>query len=425
MSQQITILAIDRAEPQLRAAIDSFKNHLDADVECYLLINEDFRNSPAYYGNECPDLFQEIVIDFKNTDLLEQKITQICGDTQVVTHCRMEEAIKDFELLIPLIPNSFNQSVQSLEICTQKSKMRDAMIKKYPEITPRHISISDENQIDKIVLAGLNYPVIVKPNGLHSSYLVSKCTSFEELEVVIKNIFPEMKKVYNREYGTGGVSVVIEEFLEGKMYSVDVYINNEGEVFFLPFVSVVTSADVGKDGFYGYEFLLPSDLNDSDKLLANQCVSKCIDSVNLKNSVAHIELFNTSDGWKIIEIGPRIGGYRHDMYQQAYGIDHFLNDLLIHAGKNPLIEPVVNRYSACINIYTEKEGVISSINGVNEAKSVSSIVQFGVYAKVGDQAVFASNGGKMVADATFGNDNIEELEHDVETVRKNLQFTVE
>jgi biotin carboxylase len=425
MSKIITILAIDRAEAQLKEAVFSYKKLLGVDVKCYLLINKDFKSSPAYYGNECPDLFEEIEIDFKDTPRIKEKIEQICKDTQVVTHCRMEEAIKDFELLIPLLDKSFNQTIKSLEMCTHKSKMRKAMIDKYPEIAPKFITISNEEQLDSASFSELNFPVIIKPNGLHSSYLVLKCSNLHELKKTVRNIFPEMRKVYAREYGTGEVSAVIEEFMVGKMYSVDVYINNEGKVFSLPFVDVVTSADVGKDGYYGYEFSLPSDLSKKDILLANQCVNKCIDSVGLTNSVGHIELYKTVNGWKIIEIGPRMGGYRHNMYQQAFGIDHFLNDLLIHTGKNPIMDIRCKRYSGCINIYPEKEGTITRIAGVNQVSKLESIIDLGIYVNAGDFAKFASNGGKMVADITFGNDNLNTLKADISTARRLLKFDVE
>jgi biotin carboxylase len=421
MNKAITIFAIDRAEHQLNEAIAKYKKIMNVEVNCYLLISEEFQNSPVHYGNECPDLFKQITVDFNDSKSLKQKVDQLSKDTLIVVHCRMEEAIKDYKLLIPMLANSpFNPTVSSLEVTTQKSLMRGAMQSTYPEIGPGFMRIHSDEELPESSAFDLNFPVIVKPNGLHSSFLVKKCTNFIELQQYLSDAFSLIEQVYTREYGTGKPSLVIEEFIDGSMYSIDAYVDEDGKLLPLPPARAITSSEVNKDGFYGYESYLPSELSENETQKANECLAKCVEAVGLKNSSCHVELFNTVNGWKIVEIAPRIGGYRHDMYYQAYGINHFLNDLLIHTGEKPILTPRKYRYSRCASIYPDQEGTIKKIYGSIEASQIESVIQFGVYVKEGEKAVFSSNGGKMVADATFGNDDLDKLLSDIKKFRETF-----
>jgi hypothetical protein len=165
-------------------------------------------------------------------------------------------------------------------------------------------------------------------------------------------------------------------------------------------VRVVTSHDVGLPGFYGHERFLPTDLTEQEIQEANLCVKKTIDAIGLRNSTAHIELYNTVNGWKTVEIGPRIGGYRQELYEKVYGIQHFYNDLLIHFGKSPRITLKKYCYAAAINIYPTNEGKITAIKGIDDAQSVKGVFKLTVHATVGSLAKFAINGGKYTVDCT-------------------------
>ena len=48
------------------------------------------------------------------------------------------------------------------------------------------------------------------------------------------------------------------------------------------------------------------------------------------------ELIKAESGWKIVEVGPRIGGYRNDMLDLSYNIKHMENYLLLKLEKKPI-----------------------------------------------------------------------------------------
>lgn len=421
----VFILAIDRAEKHLAIAIDDFSRTIGKRVECYLLVSNSYKASPAYKGNELPGIFEEIIVDFDDKKSLNKTVRDLFGRSKVVIHCRMEEAIKDLEKIIPFLDNCLVPSVESLEISTQKSKMRNVLQKKYPEITTQYKIVSTLDNLDESEFDEFKFPVIIKPNGLHSSYLVEKCVDIHELMKKLHMAFEKIESIYGREYGTGTISMLIEELIVGTMYSMDSYVDENSLSYHLPPIRVIPSAEVGRDGFYCYrtKTSIP-ELSEHDIEEAKKCVSKCIDAVGLTTATTHTELYNTKDGWKIIEIAPRIGGNRQALYGCAYGIDHYYNDLLIHYGSKPNMALKKLGFAGGFNIYADMEGTITSISGLDEARKLESAFRLDLNTKVGDKSVFASNGGVYIADGVFYNPDEDKLEKDIAQMRDILQFKV-
>jgi hypothetical protein len=213
--------------------------------------------------------------------------------------------------------------------------------------------------------------------------------------------------------------------MEGDMYSVDAYVNDKGQTWCLPLIKVTTAYSVGKEGFYSYRLDSYFDLGKEEEKQAQETASHAMLALGLRSSAAHIELFNTPNGWKIIELGPRAGGYRQDMYWLAYGIDHAYNELLVKIGLVPEVEAEMKAYSSCVNIYADQEGTITSIEGFDEAKKIPSVVRLSLWNKPGDLALNCGNGGKFIIDGVMHNTDREELERDVELVRNTIRINTE
>ncbi len=422
LTHNITILAVDRAEYELVAAVKKFSETFGP-VNCIQLVNTAFARTPAYKGDETEGLFTEWRVNFADKQALAEALLHL-NSTEVVVHCRMEEALKDVQRIVPLLKTPYIQSVESLELATQKSKMREAMARHAPEIGPKHITIHSPAHYTSDITADFIFPVIVKPNGLHSSFLVSKCHTQEELIACLEKSFAAIEELHKNVYGTGAASFLIEEFLVGDMYSLDAYVDHAGNIFCLAPIRVITSAEVGRDGFYCYRSRTAHGLSATEVLGAEVCAAKAMQALELTNSSAHVELYHTSEGWKIIEIAARIGGGRELLYKEAYGIDHFYNDLRIHYGKPPEVTPLWQRYASGFNIYADKEGYIHAIEGVEDALQLPSTLRIGVNIGVGGESVFASNGGDFVVDGNMSSDSLAELDADFEHAIQTIKIHV-
>jgi ATP-grasp domain len=418
-----TIIAIDRAESQFGDAVKIFRDSQSDEVRAFMLVNEQFKASPAYRGDENNGMFTEIVCNFQDTPGLKAILADICQGTTVM-HCRMEESIKDYALVIPLLPKgTVVPDIESLAVSNEKFKMRRAMQATHPEIAPKFTSIENSNELTAELLKGFTFPVIIKPNALHSSFFVTKCEDFNQAKQAVELTFKELQRVYDRDYGTGTPSLVIEEFMTGTMYSCDVYIQSKGVLTYLPPVRVIVAAEIGLEGYYGYQRDTYTGLSPRQISDMNTCCAKAIDALQLTHSVAHVELYLTADGWKIIEVGPRIGGNRQELYYEAFGIQHYLNDLLIHAGMDPITKHLWERFSSGLAMYSGTEGVVQSIKGATILANNPHIVKSSL-AKIGDPARRCSNGGVALAIIITSADSKEQLSTVNQSVRDNLVFEI-
>ena len=422
-SDAITIIAIDRAEQDLVGACEQLKLTFGKDVNAYLLVSKQYKNSSLYHGDETDGYFNEIICDFYNPEEMRKIVSEIATDKTAV-FCRSESGIKDLGKIVDIFPQFFAPDSTALLTSTDKNLMRLSISRLHPELCPKYIPVRSVEEYYTIDKSKLLYPVIVKPMGLNSSMLVNKCWSQDELDICIKDIFKIVSIVYEREIGTGQPGLLIEEFMIGNMYSIDAYINSSSEVFFLPPVRVLTGAEMGVDGYYSYRHILPCELSEDEINSANQATEKAMKAVGLRSSTAHVELFKTATGWKIIELGPRIGGYRQEIYMEAFGINHFYNDLLLHLGENPDMNKKWIKHAAGFNIYADREGLIKKISGVDEAKQAESVIKLNLSAKVGDKSVFASNGGHYLVDGILANESKEQLEVDMAKIRQLIKFDI-
>jgi len=130
------------------------------------------------------------------------------------------------------------------------------------------------------------------------------------------------------------------------------------------------------------------------------------------------------DDWKIIEAGPRIGGYRHKLYELGYGINHALNDAFIRIPQRPVIPKKVLGYATVLKYYPKKEGVITELKGIKKIQALKSFHSILVQKKVGDRSRFATNGGTAVFSVTLCNGDRSKLLADVRRVEQLIKITV-
>jgi len=266
----------------------------------------------------------------------------------------------------------------------------------------------------KEITERFNLPVVIKPTGLAQSLLVSICYHEEELEKNLRKAFSKIKKL-NTGYKDKDITPVmlVEEFMDGDMYSVDGYVNSRGTIYFCPMVAITTGRSIGFDDFFGYKQITPAKLNTTSIVKAKKVAVDAIHALGLRSSSAHVELMKTEGGWKVIEVGPRVGGFRNAMYELSYKIDHTENDIFIRIPRKPIIPKKVLGHSAAMKFFAKKEGAIKSITGIKKAQKLKSFHQINIHKKVGDRAVFAKNGGKSVFNIILHNKDRSKLLADI------------
>jgi hypothetical protein len=75
-------------------------------------------------------------------------------------------------------------------------------------------------------------------------------------------------------------------------------------------------------------------------------------------------------------------------------------------------------------MYAEKEGTISSITGIEEARKIPGVLYVNPHAKAGDEARFAGNGGRLIVDGILSDEDADKLEAEVARVRELVKIHI-
>jgi len=365
-----------------------------------------------------------IYADFTSTQKLQQALAPYKERFLAVT-CRAEKNIPLFKKVIPHVPYINTPSELSLDWTTDKVKMRQLLRNYDKSISPKFTVVHDANKetLDRIEKT-VGFPLMIKPSGLAASLLVTICYHREELEANLKNTVRKINRIYKERKGRGEPQILVEEFMEGVMYSIDAYVNQRGVIYYTPLVHVKTGRAVGFEDFFGYMRITPVTLKAHKVDDAKHAAEKAIEAVGMRSTTCHVELMKTEDGWKVIELGPRVGGFRHEMYELSYGIDHSLNDILIRIPKKPIIAKKAKGYTAVMQFYARKKGKLTSIDGIMKVRKLESFKRIDVVKKAGDMCDFARNGDSPVFTIVLFNQNRSRLLADVRRLEQAIKINV-
>lgn len=367
-----------------------------------------------------------ISTDFDSAASLRKALLACDGDIIAVTS-QYENSILELKKLLPYFPYLPMPSESSLDWSTEKKIMRQLLEGYNPSLVPSFVEVTNA-RTDTIseIETTLSYPMIVKPSGLEGSLLVNLVTNRSELLETLEHTFREIQHAYDTWIKRQEPSVLVEEFMDGDMYSIDTYVSDQGVCRHTPPVKVITGKKVGFDDFFGYMQTTPCGLDESSTALAYHTAEQACRALGLRSVTAHVELMRLSDNrWKIIELGPRIGGYRHDIYNLSYGINHIANDIINRAGETPIVNDILLKHTAAFNIYARQEGVIRKVEGIEIVKSLPSFVSLIQDFFPGDTAKFAKNNGDPIVKVILSHSSGDQFRHDTKIMEQTLRVVIE
>lgn len=410
--------------PELPVALEKLSKRLSRPLRGIMLIDKTAYEQGRYHPDN-EHLFDEIVCDFTDPGALRATVRTF-EENLLLVDATSERSQPYFKLVLPHVPYVLTPTESSLEWATHKGQMR-ALIGGYnSELVPRVRVVRDASEATiSDVLSKLELPLIVKPTGLAASILVNKVSTESELRSTLKHSLKVIHDIYKRDAGRGEPELIVEEFIEGDMYSIDMYVNETGKTWCLPPIRSRTAHSLGKEGFYTYQNESFLEIDAATIAAGQAAAAEAVHALGLRSSTAHVELFHTKTGWKIIELGPRPGGYRQFMYGAAYGIDHAYNELLVKVGLEPEMNQTPIAHSLITNTYAEEEGVIIAIEGVEEARRIPSISTLLVHAKPGDVALPSGKGGKLIVDSEMSHVDQAQLLADADALRDRITIRVE
>ena len=218
------------------------------------------------------------------------------------------------------------------EVSTNKYLQRE-ILKKNHYKTPSFIKTKKLNEV-KDELLKFNLPLIVKPVDSSASRGVTKIINFFDLE----NAFNEAVKV------SKSGDIIIEEFIEGKEYSVESLTQNG-----ITYVIAITEKYIIDDPNYFVEerHIIPAELNIEQREIIVNYVTEIISLFDINNSGTHTEIKLSNNECTLIELGARLGGdfIASDLVPLSTGVDMLKNIILIAMNQNIEINNVNSKYS--------------------------------------------------------------------------------
>lgn len=334
----------------------------------------------------------------------------IIENIEVIT-CTQE---RDMEIYIALMEASGKISEQQASLWTKvinKRLFKETMREIDPAIVP-YVLPFDKTALEN----STQYPFVIKPSNLMGSSFVSVIHDKEELEEYLKNI-----QTYESLIQKIGrlPELMIEEFISGPQYSMNVYINAVGEIAYCPLTRVIPAFEFGINDTYSaiqYTTTLPED--DMDSL--RHAISAIVTTFGLRGTSAHFDCILSPTGWKICEVGLRIGGNRQELFQASHGFSHFKNDLYNRSGK----KVDLGERKSTVAIVQKAPPAHASMSTLEYTKTVEDGVNFSLdkLTPAPFKSTPVSQGGATVFRAFLSGENEEKVATSAKELFDNIVF---
>lgn len=371
-----------------------------------------------------PGLDVALTCDFSSPTKIAEALLPF-QDELLAISCRQEQALARFAQVLPHVPYLRTPSTESLEWASDKYKMRLRFQAIDKKLNPRFTWIKNNSKAERDrVIKKVGFPMIVKPASMVASLYVTVCYHEDELEKAVRTISRRLTAAYKKDNRLEVPKIIAEERMEGIQYSVDSYVNSRGGITHCPLVQQKTAKEIGHDDYYTYLQTTPTALKKNSVAAAEAAATSAIHALGLRSTITHTELMKIDDEWKVIEVGARMGGFRHVLHKLSCGINHALNDILVRIPKKPVVPKKCQGYACAMKWYADKEGKITEMRGIKKIEDLDSFHKIEIGKKVGNRAIFARNGGRAVFKLFLSNADRSKLLADIRRVEQMVEVKV-
>jgi hypothetical protein len=178
---------------------------------------------------------------------------------------------------------------------------------------------------------------------------------------------------------------------------------------------------LGIDDNFVYSRTLPTGLSNPQQQEIYNVAKEGMKALNLVNSPGHVELFYTNDGPKIIEIGPRIGGYRTRMYRAHTGDELDVTEVQLSQGVIPTFTDGIKKHITVFELFPEKKGLFQTITNEQELKKLPSLTYYSKKYKAGQECGLTKDGFKAVAIIIIEHKNARQFKQDKKFIEESVR----
>jgi biotin carboxylase len=359
--------------------------------------------------SEYMDVHQLTLVDLSNIEEIKQQIhlLQSRGNEIVIITSFVAKYVQTASMLADEYCVNY-LSTEALAIMENKGKTRTFFTNQ--SFTPRFKLITKDVQMPiDFTYQTFKFPVVVKCASSTGSKDVIFAANIKELE---KNVRKLRSKNLNE-------TIIIEEYVNGEQYLVEVLVSNWEVHIGAVIKQEITNGKRFIVTGYGVLAEIPRDL---ERSLLN-VIETIVSSLAFKNGAFHLELRLTEDGWKLIEINPRIsGGAMNKMIQAAFGYSLVEETLKMLIGESPSLEKTTNHYVFTQYVILENKGILDKVTGKGRAMATPGVVEVYVKPKSGAYVTPPLSMGHRYAYVIAKGDTFEEAQKIAKQAANEITF---
>ncbi len=261
--------------------------------------------------------------------------------------------------------------LEAIEIAQDKYRFRKVLQDKYVERVGCIKVNADE--IDSLESANIKFPCFIKPVNGHSSIGAAVCRNVSD----IKNVMNLLKKT---DEDCVSSSVVIEDFLEGQLVSVEILTTARGQHQIVG----ISDRDIVNDSVEtGSSF----PLRHRDKDLIEKMACAALDAIGYDFGASHVELIVTKTGPHLVEVNTRVGGSGHSVMLDLATSRSIVGDCIeLNLGQLNLSDKLYNHEqgAAWKCFVSQKGGLIRKLPTLASVKKQIGVTDVWFHHQVGD-----------------------------------------
>jgi len=297
-----------------------------------------------------PDIHRMILIDTLNIERMKEEIDKL-GKTGLEIKS-IVSFVDPFVHVASMLCDEFCHNYTSssaIEIMEDKEKTRNYL--KDQPYSPKFSLMRPNEPIAK----NLTFPLIVKSPKSTGSKDVLLATDADQLNNHLKAL--RSKNPYE--------TIMIEEYLEGPQYLVEAVVYQRQSHVIGIIEQEITQGKRFIITGYGVLVKAPVDIQAG----IEEVLQSIVKAFDIENGALHLELRLTKNGWKLIEINPRISG-------GASLVEETLKLLL---GEEPNLKPRHKKFVYTKYVIVESKGILEKVIGRTRATNSTGVVE--VYVK--------------------------------------------
>ena len=269
-------------------------------------------------------------------------------------------------------------------------------------------AVSDK--FDPHIADGMEYPLIVKPVDSYSSRGVKKVLNVEELE----QAFKEAVRISRTK------TAIVEEFVQGKELSVDVYVENgKANVLGISRLDKIP----GENKFVINRCSNPAPISEAEVAMVKEACQKIATAFGLVNSPMLVQLITTGNRISILEFCARTGGGdKFRLIKRTTGFDVVKAVVDLTLGSYPHVGELKRENAYILDEFLYcKPGVFDHAEGFEELLEQGIISEYIVFKAPGTELKEASCSGDRIAFFTVQTDDREMLKRNLAVAAEKIK----